>query len=183
MHPFLQQHAGSVTGAISGWDRLRFRGTLRMLANVTGLGRFLSYTRHLMKDFGKYAHELSQQVRAASLAVTESAGRPVVHLNGPSVSKEDMAREIAKRDGIKEGPICVLTSVDPCWSYNIQSNGKTGHLDLIHHYRKCEHLYHYKSHRVLTFIHLRTQTCLPLTMPVNVIGRDGLAHQMAAAHV
>ena len=44
MDQFLQQHAASVTGAVSGWDRLRFRGTLRMLANVTGLSRFLGYT-------------------------------------------------------------------------------------------------------------------------------------------
>jgi hypothetical protein len=183
MHQFLQQHAGSVTGAISGWDRLRFRGTLRMLANVTGLGRFLSSTRHLMKDFGKYAHELSQQVRAASLAVAESAGRPVVHLNGPSVSKEDTAREIAKRDGIKEGPICVLTSVDPCWSYNIQSNRKTGHLDLIHQYRKCQHLYHYQIHPVLGFMHLRLQTWLPFNITVNVNGREWLGRQMDAAGI
>ena len=127
MDQFLQQHAKSVTGCISGWDRLRFRGTLRMLANVTGLGRFLSYTGHLFKDFGKYALELSRQVRGESLAVAGSAGRPVVHLNDPSVVKEDLARQIARRDGIKEGLIGVLTAVEPCWSYNLQSNRKTGH--------------------------------------------------------
>jgi hypothetical protein len=143
MDQFLQQHAMSVTGAIGGWDRLRFRGTLRMLANVTGLSRFLGYTGRLFKDFGKYALEFSQQVRAASLAVAESAERPIVHLNDPSVSKEQMARDIAKRDGIKEGLIGVLTAVEPCWSYNIQSNRQTGHLDLTHQYRKCQHLYHY----------------------------------------
>jgi hypothetical protein len=32
MNSFVQRHAGSVTGMLSGWDRLRFRGTLRMLA-------------------------------------------------------------------------------------------------------------------------------------------------------
>lgn len=183
MNQFLQRHAASVTGSLGGWDRLRFRGTLRMLANVTGLGRFLSYTRHLLKDFGKYAHELSRQVRAASLAVAESAGRPVVHVNGPSVSKEDMARDIAKRDGIKEGSVCVLTSVDPCWSYNVQSNRQTGHLDLIHQYRKCQHLYHYQIHPVLGFMHLRLQTWLPFNITVNVNGREWLGRQMDAAGI
>src|SRR5438105_12665277 len=101
MHPFLQQHAGSVTGAISGWDRLRFRGTLRMLANVTGLEHFLSYTGQLLKDFGKYVLEQSRQVRSGSLAVAESALRPVEHQVGPRC-KEDRARAIAKRDGITE---------------------------------------------------------------------------------
>jgi len=183
MKQFLQQHAGSVTGAISGWDRLRFRGTLRMLANVTGLCRFLSYTGHLFKDFGKYALELSQQVRAASLAAAESSGRPVVPINSPSVSKEQTALEIAKRDGIKEGLVCVLTAVEPCWSYNIQSNRKTGHLDLIHQYRKCQHLYHYQIHPVLGFMHVRLQTWLPFNISVNVNGREWLARQMDAAGI
>ena len=112
MDAFLQRHAAEVTGTVSGWDRLRFRGTLRMLANVTGMGRFLSYTGHLLKDFGQYALRLSRQVRAASLAVAESAGRPVVHLDNPSVSKEDLARAIAQRDGVTDGLIAVLTAVE-----------------------------------------------------------------------
>ena len=103
MNAFLQQHQDSVIGAISGWDRLRFRGTLRMLANVTGLFSFLCYTGHLLKDFGKYVLDLSRRVRSASLAGVEAAGRPVVNLNSPSVCKEDMAKEIQERDGIKIG--------------------------------------------------------------------------------
>ena len=74
MNRFIQHHASKIIGMINGWDRLRFRGTLRMLANVVGLGRFLSYTGRLLKDFGDYAHTLSQQTRQASLAVAESAG-------------------------------------------------------------------------------------------------------------
>src|SRR6266545_4209012 len=89
MNSFLQRHAACVIGTLSGWDRLRFRGTLRMLANVVGLEHFLSYTGQLFKDFGKYVFEQSRQVRAASLAVAEEAGRPVEHLMAPSVSKED----------------------------------------------------------------------------------------------
>jgi hypothetical protein len=183
MDPFLQQHASSVTGSLSGWDRLRFRGTLRMLANITGLSRFLGYTGRLFKDFGTYAHEFSRQARAASLAVAESAARPIVHLNDPSVSKEQTARDIAQRDGIKEGLIGVLTAVEPCWSYNIQSNRKTGHLDLIHQYRKCQHLYHYQIHPVLGFMHLRLQTWLPFNITVNVNGREWLGRQMDAAGI
>src|SRR5687767_11675777 len=139
MDAFLQQHAGSVTGTLSGWDRLRFRGTLRMLANVTGMFRFLCYTGRLLKDFGDYAQGLSRRVRADSLAAAESAGRPVVHLDSPSASKEDLARDIAKRDGITEGPIAVVTAVEPCWSYDVRSDRAKGHLELIRAYRKCQH--------------------------------------------
>src|SRR5207248_144950 len=142
MDTFLQRHASSVTGTLSGWDRLRFRGTLRMLANVTGLGRFLSYTGRLLKDFGKFALESSRIVREASLEVAEAAGRPVVHLPSASVCKEEQARRIAERDGITEGLICVLTAVEPCGSYDIRcekESGKGNKLKLVHAPRKCQH--------------------------------------------
>ena len=183
MDAFLQQHAAEVTGMMSGWDRLRFRGTLRMLANVTGMGRFLSYTGHLLKDFGEYALHVSQRVRGASLAVAESAGRPVVHLNNRSVSKEALAREIAQRDGITEGLIAVLTAVEPCKSYNIRSDRAKGHLELIGDYRKCQHLYHYQIHPVFGFMHVRVQTWLPLNLHVCLNGREWLARQMDAAGI
>src|SRR4051812_30131431 len=117
MKTFLQQHAEHVIGHLSGWDRLRFRGTLRMLANVVGLDRFLGYTGHLLKDFGQYALQLSRQVREASLAVAQAAGRPVQPLNNPSLCKEDLARSLAQNDGITQGLICILTATEPCWSY------------------------------------------------------------------
>jgi len=168
---------------LSGWDRLRFRGTLRMLANVVGLERFLSYTGILLKDFGNYVQEVSRQVRAESLAVAESAGRPVEHLTSPSMCKEDVARAIARRDGIKEGLICVLTAVEPCWSYNVRSNRSAGLLELHHDYRKCQHLYHYQIHPVFGFMHARLQTWLPFNIHVCINGREWLSRQMTAAGI
>jgi hypothetical protein len=182
MNSFLQRHASAVMGQLAGWDRLRFRGTLRMLANAVGLFRFLCYRGQLLKDFGDYAHDLSQQVRASSLAVAEEAGRPVVHLNGPSGPKEDRAREIARQDGIDQGLIGVLTAVEPCWSYNVRSDGK-GKLELVHAYRKCQHLYHYMIHPVFGFMHVRLQTWLPFNLSVCVNGREWLGRQMDAAGV
>jgi hypothetical protein len=168
-----------VTGILSGWDRLRFRGTIRMLANVPGLWRFLRYTgRAFLKDFGKHAEELSQETRKQSLAVAEAQGWPVVHLQSPNVCKEDVAREIQMRDGIKEGLICVLTAVEPCWTFNIKSNKAAGKLELVHAYRKCQHLYHYLQHPEFGFMHVRLQTWLPFNQFVMINGREWLGRQM-----
>ena len=163
---------------LSGWDRLRFRGTLRVLASVSGLNRFLSCTGHLLKDFGDYALRLSREVRGASLAVAEAAGRPVEHLNGPSISKEDRARAIAEREWTQEGLITVLTAVEPCWSYNIRSDRSKGHLQLYSDYRKCQHVYHYQIHPIFGFMHVRLQTWMPFNVHVCLNGREWLARQM-----
>lgn len=184
MKRFIQQHAAQIIGVLSGWDRLRFRGTLRMLANVTGLCRFLSGTgRGLAKEFRVHAPEMSRQVREQSQRVMEEAGRPVIHLNNPSASKEDLAREVARRDGVKEGPVCLLTAVEGCWSYDVRSNRENGHLERVHAYRKCLHLYHYQIHPRLGFMHTRLQTWLPFNLWVNANGREWLGRQLDAAGI
>ena len=183
MDAFLQQHAGSVTACLSGFDRLRFRGTLRMLANVTGMFRFLCYTRHLLKDFGAYAQQLSRKVRFESLARAEALGRPVVHLDSPSVSKEQLAMDLAGQQSITRGLIAIYTAVEPCQSYDIQSDRQSGHLELIPRYRKCQHLYHYQIHPVFGFMHARLQTWLPFSLTVNINGREWLSRQMDAAGI
>jgi hypothetical protein len=154
-----------------------------MLANVSGMFRFLCYTGHLLKDFGQYALDLSRKVRATSLAAAEASGRPVIHLNSPSVCKEDVAREVEQSDGIQAGLICVLTAVEGCWSYNIRSNRESGQLDLVHAYRKCQHLYHYMIHPVFGRMHVRLQTWLPFNLHVCLNGREWLSRQMQAAGI
>src|SRR5690242_2634939 len=114
MNSFLQRHAAGVTGMLSGFDRVRFRGTIRLLANSSGLSAVLSYLGVLLKDFKQYAMGLSEQLKAASIAQALAAGRPVRYLASPLTCKEDVARQIAKADGIEQGLICVLTAVEPC---------------------------------------------------------------------
>ena len=184
MGSFIQGQMSKVIGMVSGWDRLRFRGTVRMLANVAGLRRFLGHIgRGLLKDFGGHAEELSRQTREHSLEVAQGAGRRVVHLSNPGVCKENLAREIQKRDGIKEGLICVLTAVEPCWSFNIKSNKAAGKLELVRAYRKCQHLYHYYQHPELGFMHVRLQTWLPFHVFACVNGREYLGKQMDRAGI
>jgi len=186
MDSFLQQHESSVTGMLSGWDRIRFRGTLRLLACAKGLGQFLSGVGCRFKDFKHYALGVSKQVREASLAVAESAQRPVQHLNGPSISKEQRARDLEQRDGIEQGLIGVLTAVEPCWSYNIkseQSGEGQKRLRLVSDYRKCQHLYHYQIHPVFGRMHVRLQTWLPFSVHICINGREWLARQMDAAGI
>jgi len=52
---FLSKHANAVIGVLSGFDRLVFRGTLRMLAHRAGMAAYLWGARVLLKDFGSHA--------------------------------------------------------------------------------------------------------------------------------
>jgi hypothetical protein len=142
MHQFIQRHAEKVIGMLNGWDRIRLRGTLRWLANAKGMKSYLFAAQVLLKDFKKYVLHVTEEVRQATARTAEAAGRPVIYLSSSASRKEDQARQIAQRDGVQEGLICVLTCVEPCWSYTVGPNAKTkllelrgGHLKCLHHYR------------------------------------------------
>jgi hypothetical protein len=56
---FLSRHAGNVIATLSGFDRLVFRGTLRMLAHRGGMMSYLWAVRVLLKDFAAHAEARS----------------------------------------------------------------------------------------------------------------------------
>ena len=183
MDSFVTRHADSVTGTLSGFDRLLFRGTLRMIATVKGLMSYLWSFQVLLKNFGDWSQNLTDQIRAASEQVARDSDRPIIYVNNPSARKEDIAWEIAGRDKIERGLVCVLTAVEPCWSYDLHRNREQKKLELVCRQRKCLHLYHYWMHEQFGLMHARLQTWLPFNLKVCLNGRQWLARQMDAAGV
>lgn len=59
MLSFLTRHASEVKGWLSGFDRVRFRGTLRWLAHLKGVAGYLSHKSVLLKDFKEHAMSLT----------------------------------------------------------------------------------------------------------------------------
>jgi hypothetical protein len=178
MKEFIQRHLTAVIGFLSGFDRLVFRGTLRNLAFAEGLMRYLNVNHVLLKDAGAHFAAVSCEVRRASLARAERQSRPVVYLSSAGTDKEAQARKIAQRDGIKEGLICVLTSVEPCQTFEIHRHRETRRLELRSSLRKCLHAYHYWLHPELGWMHARVQTWFPFTIRVCLNGREWLARQL-----
>jgi hypothetical protein len=183
MQSFIQRHAANVIGVLNGFDRVRLRGTLRWLANTQGMLSYLYAAKILLKEFKDYAVGVTERIRAASHQLAEEAGRPLMYLNSTAISKEETARKIAERDGVKEGLICVLTCTEPCFSYRIGRNREKRQLELRGERLKCLHHYFYFRHPQLGFLHLRLQTWFPLTIHVCLNGREWLARQMDLAGV
>ena len=181
MERFLSRHASSVIGTLCGFDRLVFRGTLRRLAHRAGMMTYLWANRVLLKDFGDHAEALSRELKEASEAAARAASRPIRYLASSAINKEAIAREIARADGIERGLVCILTAVEPCWSYEIVRNRAAKRLELQPRRRKCLHLYHYHIDPELGFMNARLQTWLPFSIQVCLNGREWLARQMSAA--
>ena len=183
MEQFLSKHAGAVIGVLSGFDRLVFRGTLRMLAHRAGMMAYLWAARVLLKDFAGHAEALTWQLKEASEELARRTNRPIRYLPSSASSKEDIARKIARADGITEGLICILTAVEPCLSYEIVRDRDSKRLELAPRHRKCLHLYHYHMHPTFGFMHARIQTWFPFSIQICLNGREWLAHAMDAGGI
>src|SRR6476659_8079304 len=185
MLTFVSRHQHQIQGTLSGFDRLRFLGTLRRVSYVNGLAAFLAATGVLFKDFGEFMLSLSQRIKRASERLAEATPSGRVHyLPSSSRSKEDFVRALpAPDDPGRSGLIAVLSCVEPCRSYDLYRNPQTKHLELRPAVRKCLHYYFYLDHPAFGPLHVRLQTWLPFPIKVVLNGRDWLARQLDAARI
>jgi hypothetical protein len=178
MQAFLCRFAAFIYGSLSGFDRIRFRGTQRLLANAEGLRRFLAFKGVLLKDFKPYVTGVTDGIRQQVEAQAAAAGHQIIYVNDSHASKEQLAAEEAKRAGITRGLQAILSAVEPCRTFFVRKDPNSGHLVLENRPGKCLHYYHYWQHETLGPCHVRLQTWFPFNVFVCVNGRDMLAGEL-----
>jgi hypothetical protein len=186
MNSFLELHGLSISGTINTFDRVIFKGHLNGFFPSGAFGRYLWRRGVPLKDAGRFFEAETQRIRDHVASVAAAAGRPVEYLAGASThrsgsSKEARAREIAERDGVTEGLVCVLSVVEPCRSFTVAPNRQTQRLEVVHRPRKCLHHYLYWIDPAFGWMHVRLQTWAPYEIQVYVNGRTWLARQMDQA--
>ena len=181
LEQFIKRYGDRVTGVLSGFDRVLFRGTLRSLSRAEGLGRWLNWKGVRLKDFGKFAEGQSARVKRGAEELAAKAGRPYRYLPSPKISKEKLAQEMVARETIREGLVCVLAATEPCFSYSVRGRRESGQLELRREQRKCLFLYFYFVDREFGLMHVRLQTWFPFEVQVCLNGREWLARKMDRA--
>ena len=183
MLKFLQRMGGHVIGVLSGLDRIRFRGTKRLLASVGGMIHYLRLQKFLNKDFTPWATAMTENFKKGVQEQAESWGHPIEYVSRSQTDKEELALRLARQRGIREGLIAILTCIEPCYSFHMRGNRQTKKLQLHYGPSKCLHYYHYYLDRRLGLVHTRTQSWLPFTVHVCLNGREWLARQLDEAGV
>lgn len=102
MERFLARQSTRIAGVVRGFDRLLFRGTLRSISFVDGMDRFLASQRVLYKDFAAFAARVTARVR-----------------------------EIATRDGITDGLVCMFSCVESCMALTVRGDRAAKRLRLV----------------------------------------------------
>ena len=183
MERFLSKFGSVVTGVLSGFDRLVFRGTLRSLSYVNGVVGYLLSRGVQFIDYGEFVEGQTKKLIEASLSAARQEGRPIRYLASSGISKEEVARGIAEHDGIGEGLIGVLKSVEPCYSFELRRDRERKKAEIRACKRKCLFLYHYWNDPQFGRLGARIQTWLPYSIQVWVNGREWLARQLDQAGI
>jgi hypothetical protein len=170
---FERAHNEELLGALTTVDRLIVHGHLSRLWFPNHMAYFLDRLGvHIGRDFGQFVKQASSKVIAHAEALAKKAGRPFMYQDRVVHGKDELARQIAARDGITEGLICVFSTVEPAMCFGLAGGAIRPRL------RKCLHLYFYVIDRELGFIHVRLQTWFPFQIQVYLNGHEWLARQL-----
>jgi len=180
MQRFLQRLALLVAGTLSGFDRLVFRGKLCPLYSPDGMNCLLSANRVPVKEFKRYAAEVTDQVVAASAVADARARERFRYLKSSRIDKEAVAREFAAQHRVRSGLVCVLQCVEPGWTFDLARTPE-GWPTVRGEPGKCSFLYHYYVHPEFGWLYVRLQTWFPFEIQVGLNGREWLARQMDRA--
>jgi hypothetical protein len=177
MNEFISRYSDHLSGTLTGFDRLVFRGQLPLIHDAAMKG-YLWASKIAWKDYAIHVAEISKQVKEAALHAVDICGRPVRYLTSASESKEQMARSIALQDNIRQGPICAFSAVEPGLTWRVAGDRKAMKLRLHKTMRPCLFVYHYWMDATFGFMSARLQTWFPFTIYVYINGREWLARQM-----
>lgn len=176
MNTFLRRFAFVVSGILSGFDRIVFKGRLPQLYSPEGMNCYASANHVRYLDFKAHAKAVTRQVMAASLVDSAKKADRFQYLGSSQASKEEAAKAILKRNPVSEGLAAVLQCVEPCWTFDTKS--VDGRLTIVGEMGKCSSLYHYFLHPLFGWMYIRLQTWFPFEVQIGLNGREWLAHRM-----
>jgi hypothetical protein len=183
---FAQVHRDRITGTLTMFDRVIFRGHLSALYKEGGARAFLWAQGAPLTEFARYARQAPKTMVDHAERIAAETGRPSIYLASAVTrrhgqTKEDMARSIADQDGVTEGLVCVMRAVEPCRTFTVVR--RNGRLEVSTKPSKCLQFYFYFIDAEFGFMHVRVQSWLPYEVQVYVNGREWLARQLDAAGV
>jgi hypothetical protein len=171
---FEDVHRQQIVGTLTTVDRLIVHGHLRAFWHAGGFASFLLRQGvSIFNDFGRYVDAASERVRLHASQIARQSGRPFIYQGRVVRGKDELARQIAKRDKVTEGLICVFSTLEVATCFGLVGGRITPRL------RKCLHFYFYLIDPELGFMHVRLQSWFPFQIQIYINGREWLARQLS----
>lgn len=179
MNTLLHRFNTIIKGSIEGFDRLVFKGTLKPIAYALGMQAFLRNKRVLNKEFKDWAIKQSAMIIKSAEAYSQKhCGREIIYIPSINIRKEELAHNLQKESGVKDGLIGVWSCVESCKTYRSTFDETAGYPSLQHTDSRCKHLYFYYDHPDYGFMSIRLQTWAPYGIQIAINGREWLRRSL-----
>jgi hypothetical protein len=177
MKQFIARFEDQIQGALSGFDRVLLRGSLRRVTHPQGMKMYLIQNGILCKQYQDHVKQVSQELKEASLEPFRREQLLVQHVYDPKANKEEIARAVAAERGIREGNVCALTAMEltPTFQHVKTTMAVRWRPNLV--------IYHYQIDPQFGWCHARIQTWFPFYVHVCINGREWLARRMDEAGI
>lgn len=179
MKEFIRKHESRLHGVLCCFDRLLFGGYLPIMSGWA-MAQFLNSLHLNGSTLKAFLLENAERVKDHAVEMAKKQGRPFEYLV-TNIRKEEKARQLAQRDGITEGLVCVFSILEPCRTFSFRF--QTGRPFVQSASRKCLHFYYDFMDRDFGLMHVRIQSWFPMQIQVYLNGQEWLARKLSANHV
>lgn len=178
MEKFINQFKGQINGVLQGFDRIMIKGHIKNFYHKNNFYYFLNQEKVQLKDYKEYALKVTSEMKESIEGTIKQTGCYYQYLSSSEISKEDIAKRIMQERNITTGLICILSAVEPCYTFSVSYNRQTGKLETCNEYRKCQHYYFYYNDRELGFMHVRLQSWFPFSVQIYLNGKEYIKRQL-----
>lgn len=183
MKQFKDVYPEQTKGQLTMFDRILFKGHLTGVYPVRRFEAVLYSQGKLLKDFKEFAQESTEKLKSHLTQLAEAAGRPIIYLPSgrgkKGESKEELARQLAAKDGIEEGLIAIYSTLELQGALCVRGTRQPGgHIQLVSEKRKHLHYYMYYMDKEFGLMFVRIQSWWPFTMHIYINGHTWLARQL-----
>jgi len=182
MDTLLNKFSTVVNGVISGFDRIVFKGMLLPIMYAAGMQNYLWSRKVLNKNFKEYVTAQSQViVESAEETAKNLSNQGVTYISSIHARKEELAHDLQRKNGVKDGLIGVWSCVESCNTFRAVYDSGNKYPALRNERSKCKHLYYYFDDPVYGFMSVRLQTWAPYEIQIALNGREWLRRSLDAS--
>ena len=180
MKEFIRKYEARIHGVLSCFDRVIFRGYLPIMSGWA-MAEFLYRLNQNRSSLRPFLLQNSERVKNHAMAMAKQYGRPFQYL-ASNIDKDAAAQQLAQRDGIQHGLVCIYSILEPCRTFSFVFNkpGPDQRPFVRSAKRKCLHLYFYFMDRHFGLVHVRIQTWFPMPIQIYLNGHEWLARKLTA---
>jgi len=178
MESFIKKYNEKITGVLNGFDHILIRGYIKDFHIDQRFYYFISREGYLLKDYKRYVLKKSEELKSHLDKIEKDRRCYREFISSPNIDKGEIAKEILINAPEKEGLVCILSSVEPCYAMTVRKNPMNGKLEKRWEYRKCTHHYFYYNDREFGLMYVKIQSWLPYTVKISINGKEYLKKQL-----